>query len=69
MTVVVLDYSGSTVTTYGVSKKQLEELRKSKDLKDYDESELIESFIDNKGHHLSNCFWMSGENITFIDER
>lgn len=69
MTVVVLDYSGSTVTTYNVSKKELNQLKKSKDLKDCDQSDLIEAFIDDKGHHLSNCSWMSGKNITFIDER
>lgn len=50
MDIAVLDYSSGRVTIYqGVDLPN--------------NSELIEEFLTEKGHHLDHCHWLSGENL------
>jgi len=50
-TITVLDYESGKVYQYNTDKWDVD-------------NESIDSFLDNQGHSINNCYWMVHEDAT-----
>ncbi len=64
--IAVLDFNSVTVNHYRLERKEFEKIANEIDTEDADE--IVQEFISNNGHHLSEVNYMfSEEEIETID--